>query len=177
MSRHSIGYSITSSAVAISEMAKPSALMVLRLIGARSSRHCSGGRQTVYLLGLFSKRWMMGAAPSTNFVPVICSYILIYRFDISSEALPDRTNTQPFIHHSEGLPYYGALLLRQNNKLIDESALNESEWRLAPASAVRSKSVVRKATRSRSWCFAFVVASEHQSRRRRGNVLNSSDVC
>jgi len=37
----------------------------------------------------------MGAAPSTNFVPVICSYILIYRFDISSEVLPDRANTQP----------------------------------------------------------------------------------
>jgi hypothetical protein len=35
MSRHSTGYSITSLAVAISEMAKPSALMVLRLIGAR----------------------------------------------------------------------------------------------------------------------------------------------
>ena len=44
---------------------------------------------------LFSKHWMIGAAPSTNFVPVICSYILIYRFDISSEALPDRANTQP----------------------------------------------------------------------------------
>jgi len=36
---------------------------------------------------LFSKHWMIGAAPSTNFVPVICSCILTYRFDIASEAL------------------------------------------------------------------------------------------
>jgi hypothetical protein len=60
---------------------------------------------------------------------------------------------------------------------IFDLALSEREWRLAPSSAVQSKSVVRKATRSRSSCFAFVVASGRQPPRHRGNVLNSSDVC
>jgi hypothetical protein len=60
---------------------------------------------------------------------------------------------------------------------IFDQPLSEREWRLAPASAVRLKLVVRKATRSRSSRSAFVVASEYQQQRRRGNILNSSDVC
>jgi hypothetical protein len=60
---------------------------------------------------------------------------------------------------------------------IFDRPLSEREWRLAQASAVRSKPAVQKASRSRSSCSTFVVAEVHQPQKRRGNPLNSSDVC
>src|SRR5262249_11266824 len=67
----------------------------------RSSRHCFGRRQTAYFLRFFSKRWMMGVAPFTNFVPVICSYILIYRFDISSTMSAGASGSLSSLYGSE----------------------------------------------------------------------------
>ena len=67
----------------------------------RSSRHCFGMRQTAYFLRFFSKRWMMGVAPFTNFVPVICSYILIYRFDISSTMSAGASGSLSSLYGSE----------------------------------------------------------------------------
>jgi hypothetical protein len=57
---------------------------------------------------------------------------------------------------------------------IFDLPLSECEWRPAPVSAVRSRPVVRKASRIRSSRSAVVVASVHQPRRSRGNVLNNS---